>query len=153
MSQMKTLALLAAAAVLSGCMGGTTTMEVPGNFVPVERCEPYTIKAVSADGVVLAQRTEDNPKNGTLEFWAAAIGNQLSAREGYTLADNVAVTSESGVPGRLMTYDALRSGAAFKYLLAVFVKGDKVIVVESGGRAEAVTRLLPQIRIAMMTVK
>ncbi len=152
MSQMKTLALLAMAAALSGCLGGTA-MEVPGDFVPVERCAPYNIKAVSADGVVLAQRTEDNPKNGTLEFWAAAIGNQLSAREGYKLASNVAATSESGVPGRLMTYDALRSGAPFKYLLAVFVKGDKVIVVEAGGRADSVNKLLPQIRTAMMTVK
>ncbi|MEN6503516.1 MAG: hypothetical protein ABFD92_03165 [Planctomycetaceae bacterium] len=152
MSQMKTLALLATAAVLSGCLGATT-IEVPGDFVPVERCEPYTIKAVSADGVVLAQRTEDNPKNGTLEFWAAAIGNQLFAREGYKLASNVEATSESGIPGRLMTYDALRSGASFKYLLAVFVKGGKVIVVEAGGRADSVNKLLPQIRTAMMTVK
>ncbi|MCE5326169.1 MAG: hypothetical protein LLG01_07105 [Planctomycetaceae bacterium] len=152
MSYIKTITVLAMAAIISGCLGGTT-MEVPGEFVPVERTEPYDLKTVSADGVVLARRTQENPKNGTLEFWAQAIGNQLSAREGYKLADNVAVTSESGVTGRLMTFDALRSGAAFKYLVAVFVKGDKVIVVEAGGRAESVTKLLPQIRTAMMTVK
>ncbi|MCE5325878.1 MAG: hypothetical protein LLG01_05635, partial [Planctomycetaceae bacterium] len=152
MSRIRALALLAMAGICTGCLGGAN-IEVPGEFVPVEKTPPYDVKAVSADGVVLAKRTEENPKNGTLEFWSSAVGNQIASREGYKQTRNEAITSEAGIPGRLITYDAIRSGAPFKYLVGVFVRGDRVVVVEAGGRADSVNKLMPQIRTAMTSVR
>ncbi len=141
------------ATIAAGC--APAKMDVPESFVALDKDTrgPYDVRAVSADGVVMGCRTRDNPKHGTLSFWSEAAKNELAARPGYTLTANDKVESYSGVEGRLLVFSATRRGAAFTYMLGVFVKGDRVILAEAGGRAEAVKPLNAELRVALLSVR
>lgn len=136
--------------VAGGC---GTKMEVPAGFVPLDQFGDYDVRAVSADGVVIGRKTEDNPENGTIEFWAEAIQIRLAARTGYKLSSSDAVESLYGTPGRLLTWDVDRSGAPYRYMLAVFVDGKDVILAEAGGPVEAFKKHAGAIRLALLSVR
>jgi len=144
--------LLLCACVLCGCAG---TMTLPANFVPVEKDQlgPYLVRGISADGVVIALRCETNPKEGTLDFWVNAVTNQLAGAAGYKLEKSDALTSDAGVPGKLLTFSAQIEGAPFTYLAAVFVKGSTILVAEAGGKTDAVAPKMEEIRKAFLTAK
>jgi len=146
----KTIVLAALSSlVLGAALGGCApAMTFPPGFI-----EPgtgyrgaFTQRAVSADGVVLALRTEENPKGATLEFWTSAVRDELVTRRGYKLAKEEAVSSADGTPGTLMTFSAQRSGVDFTYLAAVYVKGSQVAVGEGGGKTEAVAPKMEAMR-------
>ncbi len=145
--------VLAIAAAVGGCQ--QVKMDVPGSFVSVgkDNLGPYDQRAVSADGVVLACRTQNNEKHGTLKFWSKAIKNELASKPGYSLTSDDDVHSDAGLEGRLMVFSATRQGAAFTYMLGVFVKGDRVILTEAGGRADAVKPLNNDLKATMLTVR
>ncbi len=151
-----TYAILIAALALAG---GCGTMDLPDNFVAVEDRDlgPYEVRGVSADGMVIAARREDNAENGTLEFWAEAIKRELTGR-GYTLTGSDAVESDGGTPGTLMTFTAQRGGRPYTYLAAVFVtKGTfsdgEVLIAEAGGLTEAMDPRRDDIRTALLSVR
>lgn len=145
--------VLAMAAAVGGCQ--QVKMDVPGSFVSVgkDNLGPYDQRAVSADGVVLACRTQDNAKHATLDFWAKAIKNELAGKPGYSLTSDDPAHSYAGLEGRLMVFSATRRGAAFTYMLGVFVKGDRVILAEAGGRTDAVKPLNNDLKAAMLSVR
>ncbi len=148
----------AMAAALSGAMmaaGCVATMDMPDGFVQVKNDgdDLYRMRGVSADGVVCALRTHDNPKRGTLAFWSEAVKNELVSSKGYKLIKSEPVQSRAGRPGTLMTFSAERSGTAFTYLLAVFVSRGKVLIAEAGGKADRVKPRLGAIKNAMLSAK
>ena len=69
------------AMALAGC---AHSLELPSNFVELEKQDRgrYAFRAVSPQGAVIALQVQDNPKNGTLEFWHAAIENELTTSDG-----------------------------------------------------------------------
>ena len=148
-------ALIAALALAGGC----ATMDLPDNFVAVDDSDlgPYEIRGVSADGMVIAARREDNAENGTLEFWTEAVKRELTGR-GYALAKSDPVESDSGTAGTLMTFTATRGGRPYTYLTAVFVTrgliGDgEVLVAEAGGETAAFEPRQDDIRTALLSVR
>lgn len=145
--------VLAIAAAVGGCQ--QVKIDVPSSFVSVgkDNLGPYDQRAVSADGVVLACRTQDNEKHGTLKFWAKAIKNELASKPGYALTSDDSAHSYAGLEGRLLVFSATRQGAAFTYMLGVFVKGNRVILTEAGGRAEAVKPLIADLKAALLSVR
>lgn len=145
--------VLAIAAAVGGCQ--QVKIDVPSSFVSVgkDNLGPYDQRAVSADGVVLGCRTQANEKHGTLKFWAKAIKNELAGKGGYSLTSDDDVHSYAGLEGRLLVFSATRQGAAFTYMLGVFVKGDRVILAEAGGRAEAVKPLNTDLKVALLSVR
>ena len=134
--------------VLVGC---EPKMQMPSGFVEVEKHNlgPYSQRAVSADGVVIALRSETNPKDATLEFWVTAVRDELVNRRGYVLAKEEAAEAANGTKGKLLTFTALRSGAEFTYLAAVYVMGGQVLVAEAGGKSETLVHRLADIRKAL----
>ncbi|MFB3894430.1 MAG: hypothetical protein ACE15C_20710 [Phycisphaerae bacterium] len=150
---MKTFAtvMILGCAILGGC---SPALPLPPGFVDVGRDNlgPYSQRAVSADGVVIAIRTEDNPKNATLDFWAPAIRDELVDRRGYTLVREEPVTS-GALGGKLMIFSSQRSGVEFTYLAAVYVKGSQVVIAEAGGKREAVTPKVDAIRKSLCDVR
>ena len=146
------IAIALACVALGGCAPAIT---MPPGFVAVENNQlgPYEQRAVSADGVVVALRKEANPKGATLDFWATAVRDELVTRRGYHLATEESVESISGTPGRLVTCTARRSGAEFTYLAAVYVEGSQVLVVEAGGKADALASKLPEVRKALTSIR
>jgi hypothetical protein len=142
--------------ILTGALGGCLgEMDLPKHFVSVDKAElgGYLVRGISADGVVVALRSQDNPKGGTLEFWAQAVENELATSRGYKLADSQAMTASSGLGGKMMTFSTSRSGTDFTYVVGVYVKGDKVLVAEAGGRADAVKAHADGLKSCLLSVR
>ncbi len=152
---MKPTIVAAAVLCVLGAGGCQPKLDLPDGFVEVpDRADGlYDLRAVSADGVALAVRTHSNPDGGTLEFWAEAVRNELTTARGYQLLTDEPVESAAGEAGRLMTLSARRGGVEFTYLVAVYVPGRKVSVVEAGGRADAVKGRLGALKNAMLTLR
>jgi len=134
-------------------------MDMPDNFVSVDDHNrgSYDVRGVSADGMVLAARHEDNAKNGTLAFWAQAVKRELAARS-YTLSKSQDVESIGGLAGKLMTFSVNRGGRPFTYMTAVFVKkglldDGEVIVAEAGGEESVFKPRQDEIRKALLTIR
>lgn len=145
--------VLAIAAAVGGCQ--QVKMNIPSSFVSVgkDNLGPYDQRAVSADGVVLACRTQANPSRGSLEFWAKAIKNELAGKGGYTLTSDDSENSYYGEKGQLLVFSATKQGAAFTYMLGVFVKGNRLILAEAGGKADAVKPLTADLKAALLSVR
>lgn len=145
---------LAAAALLAlpGCLPGGMTL--PEHFVAVDKTElgDYAVRGISADGVVVGLRVQDNMTNGTLEFWAKAIQNEMTGR-GYQLDKIEEVASAAGKSGRLMTFSVRSRGAPFTYYQALYVVGSRVLVAEAGGKTEAIESRKKDIRASILSVR
>ena len=144
----------AAAFATAGCEPALR-MTLPESFVEVDEgtAGPYDMRAVSADGVVLATRRQENPENGTLAFWSEAVEKELVSGRGYKLAGAEDVETAGGMAGRMMTFSASRGGAASTYLVAVYVRGSDILLAEAGGKADAVGRHADAVRKAMLSVR
>ncbi len=138
-----------AAAALFGC----DAMPTPKGFVRVDPPQSYTYRAVSADGAVLSVRTEENPRDGTLEFWSRAIGNELIDARGYKLDARRDVKSLGGTPGVEMLMKSQLQGVDYLYLLTVFVKSERVIVFEAAGPVSTLESDVDAIREAVRASK
>jgi len=144
--------LLSGALLVGGC---AHTMTAPPNFVAVDKADLgiYDYRAVSADGAVLALRSVRNRKEGTLEFWTQAVINQLTAGQGYKLAESESVKSDARADGRLLKLTAQRSGATFRYLVAIFISGDDILIAEAGGKEDVLKPRMQEIRGALLSAK
>jgi hypothetical protein len=134
-------------------------MDMPDNFVAVvnHSLGSYDVRGVSADGMVLAARRENNAKNGTLTFWAQAVQRELAARS-YALTKSQDVESAGGLTGKLMTFTVKRGGRPFTYMTVVFVKkglldDGEVIVGEAGGEDSVFKPRQDEIRNALLTIR
>lgn len=155
MKQATIIVRLAFVALTCGVIFGCEPkMQMPPGFVEVDRpYGPFTQRAVSADGIVIALRSETNPKDATLDFWITAVRDELVIRRGYTVAKEEPAEAASGDNGKLLTCTVNRSGAEFTYLVAVYVMGGQVVVAEAGGKSETVVHRLPDIRKALTSVR
>lgn len=150
---MRTTATLLAVSLvaLAGCQ--RSRIETPAGFVEIETYHGDPIyRAVSAEGVKIEYRTHDNPSGGTLAFWARAAQRALVEGKGHTLVDSLDVTSDSGVDGKLLRLTKKRSGAEFTYMVALYVRGGKVHVVEAGGRKEDVATCEDELMAALRSL-
>ncbi len=146
------IAIVLAGAALGGC---EPTMHFPTDFVEVDKYDlgPYDQRAVSADGVVMALRSETNPKNASLDFWVTAIRNELIDRRGYALAKEKPIEGADGRKGNLMTFTAERSGVDFTYMVAVYVTVKTVLIAETGGKHKTVAPRMPAFRKAFSSIR
>ncbi|GAH67533.1 unnamed protein product, partial [marine sediment metagenome] len=136
MRQALYLLMMLAGIVTMGC---EPTMDLPPGFVEVNRDDgEYDMRAVSADGVVVGVRSEPNPKQGGLEFWAKAVEKELAGRRGYALSAREDMGPAINPDGVLMTFDVTKQATDFRYLVAVFVRFQKVVIAEAGGPTDAV---------------
>ena len=135
MTRYALLALVAAAVAAGGCAKESFT--APEGYVML--ASPpyhYQAEAVSADGVYLGLRAAQPSQDGTLDFWATAVKNQIVTSRGYTFVSEAAVAAADGTPGKRMDFTANLQGREFAYLAAVWVKGKDVYVAEGGGPKE-----------------
>jgi len=135
-------------------MGCEPTMDLPPGFVEVDRDDgEYDMRAVSAEGVVVGIRSEPNPKQGGLEFWAKAVEKELAGRRGYALSAREDVGPAINPDGVLMSFDVTKQATNFRYLVAVFVRYQEVVVAEAGGPADAVEPIEASLRTALLSVR
>jgi len=115
--------------------------------------ESYVLRGISADGVMVALRTERNPENGSLDFWTEAVTRQMVAAQGYKATGSEVVVSDGQLPGRLLTFATRRQGVDFTYGVAVFVQGGDLFIAEAGGRTGAVEPKWDAIRKALLSLR
>lgn len=146
--------LLLCGLALGGCVP-EVRMDLPHDFVPLKEDDRggYDVRGVSADGVVLAARGADNAQGGSLAFWTEAVRNELTASRGYTFESTEPIVSRAGTPGTLTTFSTRYGGAPARYIAAVFVRGEGLLVAEAGGKAEAVAGREAVIREAIRSVR
>jgi hypothetical protein len=123
-------------------------IETPDGFAELEANDDYRYRATTAEGVVLAVRREANEPKGGLEFWAAAVANELDLR-GYSQLDTKDITSKNGTPGKRLKYKVSRNGRPNVLWVAVFVTDSRVIVVETGGDEAHFSNVEPKVTHAL----
>jgi hypothetical protein len=127
-------------------------MNTPPGFATLDANDDHAYRATSANGVVIAVRSERNRPEGNLEFWADAIDDRLCAT-GYTLdGEPRPVQSADGVPGIQRRYARNANGRTLRYWTTVFVKGSRVYVVEAGGDREVFDRAAPAVEQAISSL-
>ena len=144
--------IITAAAGLPGCLPGT--LKLPEHFVSVDEEDrgDYLVRGVSADGVVVALRSRENLKNGSLKFWHEAVRSELAGR-GYRLGETEDITSDAGVAGKMMTFSVRSRGVPFTYILALYVQPRQVLIVEAGGKADDIKARLDDIHKSLLTAR
>lgn len=139
-----------AAALLALFAAGCSGYRLPAGYVKVDPPGDARFKAVSAEGSALIYRTEENPENGNLAFWEKAITNRLVDVGGYQLNGRQDIRNKNGTPGVEMTFDRAQVGMSYVYVLALYVRGDRVHVLEAAGPKDKFTADLPEIRKAII---
>jgi len=129
---------------------GCTGYRLPAGYVKVEPPWDAHFKAVSAEGSAMTYRTEENPKNGNLAFWEKAATNRLVEVGGYQRTDRQDICNKNGTPGVQMTFNYAQVGVDYVYVLALYVRGDRVHVLEAAGPKDKFTPDLPEIRKAII---
>lgn len=142
---------LAFAALAAGCHP-TARLDAPNDFAQLGRGGDYDFRAASAQGVVVAVRTESNEPRASVDFWAQAIDQRLS-RDGYAREAVKIVASDRGVPGKQLRYARNDEGRVYRYWLTVFATDSRVILVEAGGDSETFDPVEKSVERAVLSVK
>jgi hypothetical protein len=132
-----TLVAAATAGLAGGC-GRTEYIRPTPSFLDLE--EPgsdYAQRMTTAEGVVISVRDLDNAQEGSLDFWVAAIKRRLRTVRGYALLGEQEARAATGQAGKQLRFGHDESGGPYFYWITVFVSGDRVFVVEAGGKKEA----------------
>lgn len=105
----------------------------PEGFASFRR--PGRFQAVSPDDVAFRVRSARNKPAAELDFWTEALENRMVAA-GYRVRESGSVTAASGETGTLLELGAANGEQDQTYLVAVFVDGRHLIIVEATGEAD-----------------
>lgn len=130
------LPLLALVSLASAACTTPARIRPPDGFAELGSHEQYDFRAASAQGVVVAVRTENNKLHATSDFWADSIDVRMR-RDGYRGEKVLGVVSANGVQGKQMRYSRESDRRTYRYWLTVFATEDRVYVVEAGGDQES----------------
>lgn len=143
-------------ALLVGC-GPHFAIDTPDDFVALDESAQarrgYSMRATSADGVVLAVREIDDPQHGSREFWVEAIRNRLRRAGGYALLEEQTVSIASGDAGHQMRFGRDESGRPYAYWVTVLVRPGRVTVVEAGGARSVFDAQADDVQRAIATLR
>ncbi len=140
----KSLSILILSLLAFGC-GNSFQAATPAGFVELEDQELHDYRATNADGLVIAVREIEHEPEGSAEFWARAIENQLRDRGGYALISSSDVKTKTGHPGKRMRFGHDESGTPHIYVVTLFVTQSTLYIMEVGGTKELVERHKEQI--------
>lgn len=146
---------LVSASLFALCMAGchpSAQLQAPDGFAQLEGQKSYDWRAASAQGVVLAVRTEANEPRANVDFWADAIDLRLR-RQGYAAEARKDVKSSNGTDGKQLRYSRVEDGRTYRYWLTVFVTNDRVYVVEAGGDKDSFDPAEKTVERAVLTVR
>lgn len=102
---------------------------VPAGFARYTKAKE--IKAVSPEGVTFRVRSEANKPFAELPFWKEALKKRM-LDAGYIFLDDSSVTADNR-EGYLLELTAPYGQLDYTYLMAVFVVGKKIVIVEAAG--------------------
>jgi len=99
--------------------------------------EGGSVRAMSADGVLVRVERRDNCEGGKAEFWAKLIRRTLVERRALAVGDAATLKLKSGAEARLLVGSKEVGGKETGYLLAVAADRKSVYTVEAWGPREA----------------
>jgi hypothetical protein len=140
--------LLACLALAAVACGPRYTIEAPPGFVRYE-AEPNQL--ISADGVRLRLRAVDNDPEASLAFWEEALRRHLEER-GYVLRRSAALDA-GGMPGHVLDFVVPHGAVDHALRVALFVRGDEIVLVEAGGLFDRFQRHDEALARALATVR
>lgn len=146
---------LLSASLFALCVAGchpSAQLQAPDGFAQLEGQKSYEWRAASAQGVVLAVRTEANEPRANVDFWTDAIDLRLR-RQGYAAEARKDVKSSNGADGKQLRYSRVEDGRTYRYWLTVFVTSDRVYVVEAGGDKDSFDPAEKTVERAVLTVR
>lgn len=143
-------ALLASTSLVTGC-ASTARLDTPAGFATLESSDDFAYRASSAKGVVLATRTEKNELKANTEFWTESIDQKL-VHAGYIKKAEKTVQAR-GLEGKQLRYAVDRGGREHCYWVTVFLKGDRVVLVEAAGDAQPFAKAEPEVERAIGTLR
>lgn len=144
------VALLASSSIVTGC-ANTARLDTPAGFATLESSDAFTYRASSAKGVVLATRTEKNELKANTDFWTESIDQKL-VHAGYIKKSEKTVEAR-GIEGKQLRYSVDRGGREHSYWVTVFLKGDRVVLVEAAGDAQPFAKAEPEVERAIGTLR
>ena len=147
---------LGCAALLSGgCQSFAIT--TPPDFVerPEADWSSYSYRALNADAVVLGVREIDENEGRSmfddahdvsLTFWKKAVENRLRASHAYAMIGEDALSVASGHKGTLLRLGREDAGVQYDYWVALIDAGERLFVLEAGGRREEFAKVQDSLR-------
>jgi hypothetical protein len=124
-----TLSLVLVALSATAC-APTYVLEAPAAFKRFEHARGMEL--ITADGVMLEVREEENYPRAELPFWRDALRGHLDAR-GYALKSERCFTTTRGLPGCTLDFVVPRGAEDWVMSETLFVEGDTVYLVEVAG--------------------
>lgn len=146
------LAFALATFALAGCGRPFDVKTAPG-FVELENQDPWSYRATTPEGIVVAVRVVEDEGRGDIAFWAQAVTLQLRESSGYALLSAEDVTSLDGTKGRKLTFGHDEDGKPFLYVVTLYTAQERVFVVEAGGEKSAFERAGANVAWTMKSVR
>ena len=117
--------------LVMGCVHTTAgnAERIPAGFAPYT--QSGEIKAVSPEGVVYRVRSVDNKPFAELTFWKEALKKRM-LDAGYIFLTEAPIEADAQ-EGYLLELTAPYGQQDYTYLVAVFVRGNKITIAETAG--------------------
>lgn len=134
-------------ALVAGCGRPFDVKTAPG-FVELDNQEAssYDYRATSPEGVVFSVKHVDYPEEkGDIAFWTRAVTLQMRDVTGYALLDTKDATALGGTKGKALTFGHDEDGKPYIYLVTIYMRGDRLFIVEAGGTRAQMERFGPSI--------
>lgn len=124
-------ALLLILCLVMGCVHTTAGngKRIPAGFAPYTQAGK--IKAVSPEGIIYRVRSVDNKPFAELTFWKEALKKRM-LDAGYIFLNEAPIEADAQ-EGYLLELTAPYGQQDYTYLMAVFVRGKKIIIAEAAG--------------------
>jgi hypothetical protein len=136
-----TRALAAVLLALAACGGRPFQVKTAPGFVELSDQGPtYAYRAIAPEGVAVAVRVIRATGGGDLSFWADAVTLRMREASGYALLRTEDVRSADGTPGKEIDFGHDEEEKPFEYRVRLFLAGDRLYVIESGGAKEPMDR-------------
>lgn len=133
-------------ALACGC---AAPIRLPKDFLVLERAGDY--QAVTGDDARVWIRDFEDPNRASLAFWTSAVEHEFTQQRGYDLVAKGAIKNRAGDEGAWFECAANVRGERVGYLVAVWVDGRDVHVVEFAARAETFAARVESVRSALKT--
>jgi hypothetical protein len=127
------------------------SMRLPKDFLRLEH--RGDLQAVTGDDARIWAREFEDENEAPLPFWAAAVEHDLVQQRGYELIAKGDIEGKRGTGGVWLECAANVRGERIGYLLALWVRGHEVRVVEFTARAEVFAARVDEVKQALPTVR
>jgi hypothetical protein len=138
--------IVVAVLMVSGCK--TIPANAPSGFAAYQGENPF--RAVSPDGVMYRVRTTENKPSADLSFWKTALKKHMTD-SGYHFISESDVSADT-LSGYQLELTAPMGDKDYTYLIALFVKGDTLIIAEASGEISSFKKLQTSIDAAIKKI-